>query len=167
VFTGTADWSVQNRYDFSSLDELLTIKLREAIREEKGGTYGVSVRTQFEHFPHTEYSVTITFGCKPERVEELTRTVFDVINTLRTTDPKSEDVAKVQEIQKRERETSLKENGFWIGRLQEIYGDTGDPTEILAFPGMVEKLTAKALRETSNKFLTPGNYVRCVLNPEK
>jgi hypothetical protein len=50
-------------------------------------------------------------------------------------------VAKLQEIQNRVPETNFKESGFRFGRLQEVYGDTEDPIEILAYPGMVEKLT--------------------------
>ena len=43
VFTGPFEYTRQNRYYLSALAELLNIKLREALRENLGGTYGVSV----------------------------------------------------------------------------------------------------------------------------
>jgi zinc protease len=44
IFTGPFEYSRQNRYYLSALGELLNIKLREALRENLGGTYGVNVR---------------------------------------------------------------------------------------------------------------------------
>ena len=43
IFTGPFEYTRQNRYYLSALAELLNIKLREALRENMGGTYGVSV----------------------------------------------------------------------------------------------------------------------------
>jgi zinc protease len=167
VFTGPAEWNYQNRYNLTSFQELLNIKLREEIREEKGGTYGIGVRASMSQFPHPEYTVMVQWGCKPGRVDELTKTALDVLKKVMTTDPKDEDVAKIKELQKRERETSLKENNWWMGRLQSIYTNGDDVHEITAYNGMVEKLTPQALRETANKYLKMDNYVRVVLLPDK
>ena len=43
VFTGPFEWSNRQSYALSCLAEAMNIRLRKVIREEKGGTYGVSV----------------------------------------------------------------------------------------------------------------------------
>src|ERR1041385_6252857 len=70
TFTGPFTWSQENRYTLTSLTSALEIRLGEILREEKGGTYGVSVSGSAEQFPAPRYSLRIGFGCAPGRVEE-------------------------------------------------------------------------------------------------
>jgi zinc protease len=167
AFTGPSEWSYANRYNLLALQELLNIKLREEIREEKGGTYGVGVRATMTRIPRQEYTVMVQFGCNPSRVDELSKTAMDVLKKVLNEQPANEDVAKIKELNKRERETNLKENNWWIGRLQAIYANGDDVHEINAFNEQVEKLSAGILHETAAKYLHLDNYVHVVLYPEK
>ena len=56
MFTGPFEWSRQNRYDFESLLEYLNIKLREVMREDKGGVYGVNAGGSPSLYPRKEYT---------------------------------------------------------------------------------------------------------------
>jgi len=58
-FTGDAEWTRDNNYIFQSLGSVLDIKLREVIREDKSGTYGVNVSSVLNRFPKQNYKVTI------------------------------------------------------------------------------------------------------------
>src|SRR3954466_609893 len=69
IFTGPFQYTRQNRYYLSALAELLNIKLREALRENLGGTYGVSVSPSASKDPLPSYRFTIGFGSAPERLE--------------------------------------------------------------------------------------------------
>ncbi len=164
---GPFEWTLENRYDLSSLAEILKIKLREEIREEKGGTYGVGANASANRYPRSEYRVVIQFGCNPERVDELVKTTFDVLKKIVETGASEEDVKKVQEIQRREREKNLKENEFWLGRLQSALSNEDDPREILRYNQLVDGLTAETIRKTAAKYLTLDNYQKFVLLPEE
>jgi phosphotransferase system enzyme I (PtsP) len=50
---------------------VLSIKLRENLREDKGGVYGVRANASVEKYPKPSYRVNIGFGCAPENVETL------------------------------------------------------------------------------------------------
>ena len=76
AFHGAFEWNYQNRYDMTSLIEVLKIKLRESMREEQGGVYGVSVYPSLSRYPKEEYEINISFNCAPENVEQLTKTVM-------------------------------------------------------------------------------------------
>ena len=82
VFTGPCTYSLPTRYALSSLRELLDIRLRESLREEKGGTYGVSVSASCDHVPYENFSLSIGFGSAPERVEELTTALWQVVQEI-------------------------------------------------------------------------------------
>jgi zinc protease len=167
TFTGPFEWSQQNRYTFNSMLDAIDIKLREVLREDKGGTYGVRVSGSPSLFPRQEYSITISWGCNPERVDELVKEGMAQIDSLKMKQLDSLYIEKVSEIQRRAYEVNLKRNGFWLGNLQAYYTNNEDPEMILNYPKLVDHLTAKAIQEAVKKYFNMNNYVKIVLYPEK
>jgi zinc protease len=72
----------------------------------------------------------------------------------------------VKEKLRRERETSLKQNGFWIGALQLLISNGENPEEILSFDRRAAALTPEILRDAARRYLDNSAYVLGVLNPE-
>ena len=167
TFTGPFEWSQKNRYLFYSMLEALDIKLREVLREDKGGTYGVSASGSPSRFPRQEYDITLRWGCDPARVDELVRDAFLQIDTLRTQPISPVYVEKVQEIQRRSFEVNIKQNGFWLSNLRAYYTNDDNPEMIMNYPKLVDGLTAGLLEEAFKKYFNPNNYIQVVLVPEK
>jgi len=165
-FTGTTKWSRENSYILQSLESVLDIKLREVIREDKSGTYGVSVSSALNLYPRQNYKVTISFGCDPDRTEELTSAVFQVIDSLKTLGPKDIYITKVRETQLRSYETNLKVNTYWLRALQTYYFRGQDPGLILKYPELVKNLTSGRIQKAAAQYLNKNNYVQVVLLPE-
>lgn len=166
VFTGPFEWTLANRYDIHSMANVLRIRLREVLREETGGVYAVGVWAPVSKYPLERYSVNISFGCDPERVEELTEAVFTLIEELKTTGATGENVRKVKEMQRRGRETALKRNGFWLSRLSGYVKHGDDPMDILKYPELVDGFSSDAVKEAAKRYFDMDNYVRVVLYPE-
>jgi zinc protease len=165
--TGPFDWSAQNRYDFNSLVELMRIKLREVVREEKSGTYGISVYGAPSLYPRKEYSMTISWGCAPDRVDELVGTVLQQLDSLKMKRPDQVYVDKVQEQQRRSYEVNLKENNFWMSNFR-VYVANGENLEdILKYPSFVEKLSGQAIENAAKTYLQLNTLKKFVLSPEK
>ncbi|MBR9974949.1 MAG: insulinase family protein [Bacteroidetes bacterium] len=167
VFHGDFDWTYDNRYILSSLRELLNIKLREAIREDAGGTYGVGVRASSDRYPVSDYTLYVTFGTDPARVEELRGTLFEVLEDTKKNLSTEENLQKIKEIQRRERETSMKENGFWLGRMQASLTNNDPLDEWLDYQSKIDGLTLEALRAAAQQYIDFDNYVQVVLYPDK
>jgi len=166
VFTGPFEYTAANRHAIRSLADVLSIKLREQLREELGGTYSVVVSASPSRIPRPEYAFTIGFGSAPERADQLTRAVFAQIDSLKANGASAADVAKVKEAQLRSRETSLKQNGYWLAQLA-AYDQAGeDPNAILTYESLVNALTPAAVRDAARKYLNEKNYVRVTLYPE-
>ncbi len=167
TFTGPFVWSQQNRYDFYAMIEALNIKLREDLREDKGGTYGVRVSGSPTLFPRPEYSITISWGCNPNRVDELVKEAFLQIDSLKLKPFDTLTVEKVRETQRRAHEVRLKQNSFWINNLVAYYSNSEDPEMILNYPSLVENMNAGALQQAVRKYFNMENYVKVILFPEK
>jgi zinc protease len=167
VYTGPFKWSIENRNALSSMADVLRIRLREAIREDKGGTYGISVGPAMIHFPTEEYRITISFGCAPERVDELLKEVAVQVDSLQRFGTDQSYITKVKEQSRRERETSVKQNRWWLNRLQAYYWNNDDIREYFRFETLIESITPASVKAAAVQYLNPGSTVRVVLYPNK
>jgi zinc protease len=166
TFIGDAPWSRQDEHDVSSLAAALRIRLREVLREDMGGVYGVGVFGSISRRPVEQYSFTVAFGCAPDKVEELKQAAFDVIEAFRQGEFAGEIADKVKEQQTRQHETELRENEFWLGALAEHYRFGTDPKLILAYDELVHSVSAERLRAAARRYLDAQRYVIGVLYPE-
>jgi zinc protease len=147
--------------------ELANIKLRNVLREEKSGTYGVNVSGSPSLYPRKEYSLTVSFGCNPVRVTEMVNAAFQQIDSLKQLLPTTEDVQKVQEIQRRQHEIHLKENQYWLRELHSSYWHGGNPEHMLDYPKLVNGLKANDIQDAAKKYFDVNKYVKVVLVPEE
>ncbi len=166
VFTDDLDWSRQSRFAVGAMAAVLRIRLRELLREDDGGTYGVAVRASADRFPRPEMRLGISFSCDPARVDELTDAVYDDIRALQEQGPSATTVAKVQEQERRSREVRLRENSFWLGSLAWYLWHGEDPRQILEFGDLIDALTPAAVSEAARRWIDLDRHVQVVLLPD-
>jgi zinc protease len=166
VFTGPFEYTRKNRYQLSALSELLNIKLREALRENLGGTYGVSVSPSAMREPLPAYRFTIGFGAAPERLEDLTTAALAQIDSVKKFGATPEYLNKVKEAALRSRETALKQNGYWLAQISTFDQNGWALAEIPDGEKLISALTSEDLRKAAQKYLRTDNYVRVSLYPE-
>ena len=167
TFTGPYNWGYQHNFDLYAMRSVLDIKLRELLREDKSGTYGVRVSSSGQKYPDQEYDVSIMFGCAPERVNEMVNALFKEIDSLKTTPVDDIYITKVKETQKRQWEVESKENSFWVGTLQKYFFYDMDLSQIMKNQERIDGLTKKAIMDAAKKYLNEKNYVKVVLYPQK
>jgi zinc protease len=166
VFSGAFDESRKNRYLLRSLGDALEIRLREVLREDMGGVYGVSAGASSRIVPDTAYSVSIGFGADPARIDELVEAVFRELHAFQEAGPADSIVQKVKETQRRTRETQLKENRYWLSQLVAAHLYQTDPRNILTYEELIDALTAADIRDAARRYVRFDNYVRVTLRPE-
>lgn len=166
VFSGLVDLPTEKRLAAILMTDILEIRLRDVLREELGGTYGVSVGFSTSREPVPNYAVQISFGADPARLDSLTATIFAEIGKLQKKGVSAEEIAKVKETQRRGWETNLKENSYWLSQI--VARDaSGEPiADVLTFPSRLQKVTAEQIRQAA-ALLRTDNYVRVSLVPEK
>jgi zinc protease len=166
IFTGPFEYTRQNRYYLSALAELLNIKLREALRENLGGTYGVSVSPGAFRDPQPSYRFSIGFGSAPERLEDLTAAALAQIDSVKRFGTTPEYLNKVKEAALRSRETAIKQNGYWLAQIQTFDQSGWSLAEIPDGDKLISALTIDDLQRAAAKYLRTDNYVRVSLYPE-
>lgn len=166
IMNGGFDWSFRERFLMRALNELLNIRLREVLREEKGGTYGVGIWFTTDAFPEKRYSLNITFGCNPERVQELIDDAIKVLEDVSSNVQKDIYLTKVKEILKRELEVDLKDNYFWADKFYQYYLYNDPENMIELWKDYIEKLTLEDLLQIAKKYIKFDNFAKFVLLPE-
>ena len=167
TFSGPFENTSENRTAIGLLVDILDMKLRDVLREDLGGTYGVSVSQSTQRFPESRFLLSISFSSAPDRLEELTRTVFAELEKIRANGPDADALAKVKEQARRGHETALQRNEFWLSALMR-QAETGESAVLsVQFPERVNAVTAEQIRDAARRYLDVRNYVRVSLVPER
>jgi zinc protease len=166
TFHGGARWSMEERFALRSAVDILRIRLRELLREDKGGVYGVGVYGDLSRLPKETYSCGVSFTCSPDNVADLTQATLEEIKRLQTDGPSTENLEKVRETHLRNYEKGLKEDSFWLGNLT-FYREHELPfVGIMKLPERAQALTAKRVQDAAQKYFSPENLLIARLLPE-
>jgi zinc protease len=165
VWKGDFKWKDNDRQGFTMLMNILSIKCRESMREDQGGVYGVSISGSSSKLPKPKYSIQSTWGCNPENITKLSQTVLNEMGKIKKEGPTDVDLNKVKETLIRERETRLKENGFWLSALQNhfLYGDKLLSLE--DYKTFISSFSGAQIKAIANKYLNTDSYVQVSLTP--
>jgi len=167
VFSGDMEWTMESRRALNMLRETLDTRLREVLREDLGGTYGVSVQASLRDQPYEHYQFAIVFGCDPERVDELVSKVWETIESFHEEGPEEVHLTNAREQVFRSWETGMEENGFWLSTLEFYLARGMDPARILINPAKaLEEVSPADVANMARKVLRKDQYVRVTLYPE-
>jgi len=164
-FSGPFAYEQQPKTSLRAMAQILQTRLRDIMREDLGGTYGVGVSTNYGWQPFEKYSLTIGYGSDPERVEELASVVFSEIEKLKESPPEESEVADVRENFSRTLETSLESNPYWMNQLSQYYRLGVSPVSMLHYPLSIDALTPKMIQDAAQLYLDTDNYLRMTLLP--
>ena len=87
VFSGPFQNDPMHRLLIKTMSQMLGGNLHRTLREDLGGTYGVSVEPQFSKYPTAEYQISIGFSCDPARVDRSHRGGLEGDSGLRPAGP--------------------------------------------------------------------------------
>jgi zinc protease len=160
-------WTRDLERDAKILSMILRIRLREVLREDMGGVYGVQVNAWTEREPKERRGFRIFFGCKPDNVDALKKAAFDEIGKIAKDGISPTYLEKVREQLRRQQEVDLKENHWWLSSLQEAYY-FGEKFEVVSdVDAIVKRVTTDHVKAAAKKFFDPNRYVLGVMKPKQ
>ena len=164
-FNGVATFSPDTRFTLDALADLLELRLTKTLREKLSGTYGVQVDASLSKEPYANYQLAIAFGSAPERVDELTKAVFQEIASLKTSGPTAAELQEVTETQRRTLESRLLQNPFWLNTISSYDQYGWDIAGALSIDGQIARLTKQRVASAARKYFDEKNYVQVTLAP--
>ena len=168
MWHGPFEWKEDNRYNFNSMIEVLRIKLRESMREDKGGVYGVTLRGSVSKEPKPEYTINLSFNCDPDKTEELISTAMMDISTAQESGAEDKDLTKVKETQKQSRVKALEQNRYWLNGISNCIEKEYPFTTLLLehTENKISGLTSEDIQSAANAYFNMNRMMKFILNPE-
>ncbi|MEI8095320.1 MAG: insulinase family protein [Spirochaetales bacterium] len=158
-------YSAAQSFTASALREVLTIRMREVLRQDKEGTYGASVDVSLSPFPYAHGTTTINFTCDRARQDELLAAALAELKALSKGTISDDVFSKAVEIRKRALETNQKTNSWWANAVSSS-AYLGNDLKLL--PGLTDFYTAlkkDAVVALAKAMLNPDKALTVILNP--
>ena len=167
MYLAPFEYNRYNRNELSAFMKLVNIKLRETLREDMSGVYGVSASPQMVHFPKAQCRIIVYFSCSPDNVDTLIGAARNVIAKLKAEGCDDKNLLKVKELMLKGREADLKENRFWMNLIVAGLKDGESISEIKNFDAQVNAMKSDDFKRLAAKYFDDSNYGKVVLYPQK
>lgn len=106
-------YTADNDMRLDVLCQLLRMVYTEKVREEKGGTYGVSVQGSMQQFPYDEALMRISFRTDPEKYDDLLPIIYEQLYAMAANGPAEADLQKVKEYEVKTYGQAKVLNDYW------------------------------------------------------
>ena len=167
IYTGDIDFNLENSVAINFLKDILRARYTVSIREEKGGTYGVSVGGSLNALYTPNYEFEIQFDTNEAMADELSEIVVAEIKQIAENGPKAEDVDKVREYLIKEWNNRLVQNGAWMNYLYQYYTYGEAMNRVANYEAVVKGMTAEKIAALAAKVLADNNMTYVVMRPAK
>ena len=145
---------------------VLETVLRDALREDLGQTYTVSVGLSQSPPQRGDGYVAVQFGAAPENIGAMTDRVLKEVARMQAEGPSTDLVAKAKEGARRDYETALKQNGYWMRRLQTVHLLGGNASDIVTRAQRIDSVTPALVQDVFKKYLPLDRFTVVTLQPE-
>jgi zinc protease len=162
----TTAYSTTARLTAAALQEILDIRLREVVRQDKEGTYGVSVDVTLSPYPYAHALTQVNFTCDKARQDELLAAVVGELKALAAGKIDDEVFHKAIEIRKKGLETDQKVNGWWTWAVSSALYQGDDLKALSTLPAFYSALKKSDVAAQAKALLDPSKALTVILNPE-
>jgi zinc protease len=147
--------------------DVLNIRFIDELREKLTLVYGGGMGGGLSRTPYPHYQIGMQFPCGPDNVEKVVAAAFGQIDNLQQSGPEAGDLTKVKQNWLIANRKSMRENGYWLGQLQNAVLHGTDPVHILDFEKRAQAINANDVQTAAKRYLRRDNYVQLVLYPER
>ena len=165
AYTSDVKYDLKTKMVMRYLSTALDNRYLKSIREEKGGTYGVSVGGGITTRPVHEYRLQIVFDTNEQMADELMGIVVAELEKIAAEGPLAEDMDKTREYENKNYSKTIEQNQWWSQAIKEYYDYGVD--YVADYLKAVNSVTAADVQALAKKILADGNIVKVVMRPEK
>ena len=145
--------------------DVLEIALRDILREELGQTYTVSADLAQNLPQRGGGHIQVSFGASPENIGKMTTRVMEEVERLKKEGPTEDLVNRAKETARRNYETQLKTNNYWLLRFQAVQLWGQDPTIIARRVERINALTPASIQDAFKRYFPTERTTVITLNP--
>mgnify|MGYP005873824981 FL=1 len=165
-FIGTCKYDLRNTILMDMTGQVMDLVYTEKVREDEGGTYSVYVGGNLSKYPKEIAGLQVIFDTAPSKREKLMKIIFAEIEHIAKEGPSETNLNKVKEFMLKKHTEDLKENGYWMGSIDEYLFTGMNPVK--DYEQIVNSITAKDIQKFADDLFKQKNEVEVsMISPEK
>jgi zinc protease len=170
IFISFAEDMKYNPYSYLGLEVIkgiLELVYTEKVREDKGGTYGVSVSLSEQKRPTQIAEGMITFDCDPARANELKTIIYNELDTIMIKGPSQVNLDKAVSNILKTREEDKMHNAYWSSILSRYYSygiNSNDPAN---YENILKSYKIKDIKKLAGQMFKKADVVDLIFKPAK
>ena len=134
------------------------------MREEKGGTYGVSVDFDLDKDDQPNTVLRISYNADPQRYEELNPIVYQQLQLMADKGPEATSMNKVREYLMKQYDQAAITNDYWTYIVWHELDDQEDFDR--DYKQMVAEVTADDVRQMARTLVSQGRRIEVTMLSE-
>lgn len=159
-------WSKELDFNYAAFTDILNTRLFESLRREMSGVYGVRLYGSLQPESGGEAQLSLSFGTNEESYRVLIDRAVKEVDRLIADGPTAEELATLKQKRSVALETELRENAFWLNEMRRSYRYGSSLSSADQRRGMIESLSADAIKSAGAQCVDTRRVLRFVLFPE-
>lgn len=161
-YTHKHKYNRREQIALTALKRCLDMRYLESVREDQGGTYGVSVIGSLSKEPTEQYQLIVVFDTDPKAFDRLEPIIDQEIKNIAENGPRPDDLDKVKKNLVKARTEALQTNAQWVGMLEELaFRGTDDSN----YQQLVEAITPADVQAWAKLILSEAHRATIIMKP--
>jgi len=160
TYSGELPYTLKNIVALNVFENILDIVYTATVREEEGGTYGVSTSSSLEKEPTEHFEFKIKFDSDSAKVDRLLPIIGNEIKRMAEEGPSAGNLQKVKEYLAKVYTDNQEQNGYWLNVINQFVQNGVDMQS--AYMATLESIDATAIKEMAKTVYECGNYKEVV-----
>jgi zinc protease len=144
-------YSQKNAIGMVLMLDILNIRLRNLIREEKSGVYSIHAGGRISRELKNRALSTISFSCDPDRRTELTNAIKQEIAKLQREGVTAQELTTIQKKYLLAHKTNLKSNHYWIGKILDAHRYHTPMRDILSVDERIKQISTQEIQTIAQR----------------
>jgi zinc protease len=157
IYSADVPFTPQSDLELDFLKRCLSVAYTDSVREEKGGTYGVSIDFGLEKDDKPNATLHISYNADPQRYEELNPIIYQQLVNIAKYGPVASSVDKVKKYLVKQYQQAAITNDYWSYVIWHELDD--DAVFDKDYCKMVEEMTAEKIQRMAQRLL---DAKRCI-----
>ena len=163
-YVADLEFTPKNDLALDFLKRTLSIAYTDSVREEKGGTYGVSVDFDLDKDDKPNTMVRISYNADPTRYGELNPIIYQQLKNIADNGPVASSMEKVREYLLKQYQQVAITNDYWDYVAWHQLDDDADFDT--GYCDMVRQMTAADVQQVARQLLKNGSRIEVTMLSE-
>ena len=166
LYKSEIPYSKKDEISLKAMISILNVRLREFIREEKSGVYGINISANIAKLEKNKSNAIVQFSCDPKRKDELISYVYQTIDKIKKELVTNKELDTYKKKFRVSYQTNMREDSYWLENMIDSLKFNTPLEDIYQLPTLVDRVSKEDIKAIANKIFYK-DVLTAELNPKR